>query len=82
MNDQLGRVSFSVALNIAEGSAKFSKMDRLNFYVISRVSLFGCIAVHGILRDRDIIESSNFNIMVDAADELSRMLFAMIRNWG
>jgi hypothetical protein len=40
------------------------------------------MAVLGIPRDRDIIESSNFDSMVDAADELSRMLFAMIRNWG
>jgi four helix bundle protein len=82
VNDQLGRASFSVVLNIAEGSGKFSKADRRNFYVISRASLFECIAVLDILRDRDIIESSNFDVMVDAADELSRMLFAMIRNLG
>jgi four helix bundle protein len=82
VNDQLGRASFSVALNIAEGSGKFSKVDRRNFYIIARASLFECIAVLDILRDRDIIESSNFDVMVDAADELSRMLFAMIRNLG
>ncbi len=82
VNDQLGRASFSVELNIAEGSGKFSKADRRNFFVISRASLFECIAVLDILRDRDIIESSNFDVMVDAADELSRMLFAMIRNLG
>jgi four helix bundle protein len=82
VNDQLGRASFSVVLNIAEGSGKFSKADRRNFFVISRASLFECIAVLDILRDRDIIESSNFDVMVDAADELSRMLFAMIRNLG
>ena len=82
VNDQLGRASFSVVLNIAEGSGKFSKADRRNFYVVSRASLFECIAVLDILRDRAIIESSNFDAMVDAADELSRMLFAMIRNLG
>ncbi|MEY2764135.1 MAG: hypothetical protein RLZZ205_559 [Bacteroidota bacterium] len=82
VNDQLGRASFSVVLNIAEGSGKFSKADRRNFFVISRASLFECIAVLDILRDRDIIESSNFDVKVDAADELSRMLFAMIRNLG
>ena len=82
VNDQLGRASFSVVLNIAEGSGKFSKADRRNFYVVSRASLFECIAVLDILRDRAIIESSNFDVMVDAADELSRMLFAMIRNLG
>lgn len=29
--DQLGRASFSVPLNIAEGSGKFSKADRKNY---------------------------------------------------
>jgi len=34
VNDQVGRASFSVALNIAKGTGKFSKVDRRNFYVI------------------------------------------------
>jgi len=30
VKDQLGRASFSIVLNIAEGSGKFSKPDRRN----------------------------------------------------
>ncbi len=36
-NDQLRRDSFSVVLNIADDSGRFSKPDRKNFFVISNL---------------------------------------------
>ncbi len=78
--DQLGRASFSVPLNIAEGSGKFSKADRRNFFVIARASLFECIAVLDILSDDDVISEGELLKLMNNADELSRILFAMIKN--
>ncbi|MBK6860353.1 MAG: four helix bundle protein [Saprospiraceae bacterium] len=43
--DQLYRASFSISLNIAEGSGRFSKPDRRNFFIISRSSVFECVAI-------------------------------------
>ena len=82
LNNQIGRASLSVALNIAEGSGKFSKADRRNFFVISRGSVFECVAVLDILKDQQIISESEFVAIVELADELSRILYAMIKNLG
>jgi len=43
--DQLRRASFSIMLNIAEGSGRFTARDKKNFYVISRGSVFECVAI-------------------------------------
>jgi len=78
--DQIGRASFSVPLNIAEGSGKFSKADRRNFFVIARASLFECIAILDILSDDGKVSNDELVELMNQADELSRMLYAMIRN--
>ncbi|HEX6223498.1 MAG TPA: four helix bundle protein, partial [Chryseolinea sp.] len=47
--DQLRRASFSIVLNLAEGSGRFSYPDRKNFYIISRSSVFECVAIMDVL---------------------------------
>ncbi|MBI2606996.1 MAG: four helix bundle protein [Deltaproteobacteria bacterium] len=44
LRDQLLRASSSVALNLAEGSAKPSRKDQLRFYAIAFASLRECQA--------------------------------------
>jgi four helix bundle protein len=80
VKDQLGRASFSIALNIAEGSGKFSKPDRKNYFITSRGSVFECVSVLDILCDQGIITKDEFNTFCTKADELSRILYAMIKN--
>jgi len=80
VKDQLGRASFSIVLNIAEGSGKFSKPDRKNYFVTSRSSVFECVAVLDILCEQEIINKPEFETLINQADELSRMLYAMIKN--
>ena len=45
LRDQLDRASSSVVLNLAEGSAKFSKKDQARFYQIARGSLLESISI-------------------------------------
>ena len=78
--DQLSRASFSIVLNIAEGSGRFTKADRRNFFVISRSSVFECVAVLDVLRDEERITQIQYSSLENLADELSRILYSMIKN--
>ncbi len=79
-NDQLNRASFSIVLNIAEGSGRFSKADRKNFFVIARSSIFECMAIYDILFEEKQIDELQFNQFHTMAEEISRILYAMIKN--
>ena len=80
VKDQLGRASFSIVLNIAEGSGKFSKPDRRNYFVTARGSVFECVAVLDMLHDLKTISNETFENSLKNADELSRILYVMIKN--
>lgn len=78
--NQLGRACLSIVLNIAEGSAKFSKKDRRSFYVIARGSVFECAALVEILHAENEISSELKMRLEQGFEEVSRMLYTMIKN--
>ena len=80
VRDQLGRASFSVILNVAEGSGKFSKADRRNFFTTSRASVFECVAILDTLKDMQVIDEATYSELLGKAEEISKILFAMIQN--
>ncbi len=80
VKDQLSRASYSVVLNIAEGSAKQTKPDRKNFFTIARGSVFECVAILDILNHENNINKDDFFHSLKLADEISRILFTMIKN--
>jgi four helix bundle protein len=80
VKDQLGRASYSVVLNIAEGSAKQTKPDRKNFFTIARGSVFECVAILDILHHENNINKDDLFHSLKLADEISRILFTMIKN--
>jgi four helix bundle protein len=77
--DQLRRASFSIMLNIAEGSSRFSRKDRKNFMVIARGSAFECVAILEYLITVQEINQETYHIYVNKLDEISRMLYGLIR---
>lgn len=80
LKNQLGRAALSIPLNIAEGSGKFSLKDRKHFLVIARGSVFECAAILRILYRENEINDDFENEQLICLDEMSRMLYAMIRN--
>jgi four helix bundle protein len=82
VRDQLSRASLSIMLNIAEGSGRATRPDKRNFFVIARGSAFECVAVLDFLKESGKLDEPVFQAFYQAFDELSRMLFSMIRKLG
>jgi four helix bundle protein len=78
VKDQLIRASMSIMLNIAEGSGRFSKADKRNFYVIARSSLFECVALLEILLHDTIIREPEYQKFYAESEEISKILYALI----
>jgi four helix bundle protein len=79
-NDQLRRASFSIMLNIAEGSSRFSDKDRKNFLIVARGSAFECAAIMEYLFETEEISDEAFTENMTKLEEISRMLFGLIRS--
>jgi four helix bundle protein len=78
--NQLRRASFSVMLNIAEGSSRFSNADRRNFYVIARGSVFECVAIFDFMKEENLIDDVFYKDLYSKSEEMSKMIYAMIKN--
>jgi four helix bundle protein len=79
-NDQLRRASFSIMLNIAEGTSRFSNKDRKNFMVVARGSAFECAAILEYLYETSEIKKEEFEYYLNSLEEISKMLFGLIKN--
>lgn len=80
VNDQLGRASYSIILNIAEGSAKTSNADRKNYFTTARGSLFECVAVLDLFLLENKIDNTKYEVLLGLAEEISKLLYTMIKN--
>lgn len=70
--NQLRRASFSIMLNIAEGSGRFTNPDKRHFYIISRGSVFECVAIFDYLKDIEKIHPESFEKHYSDLEELSK----------
>ena len=77
--NQLQRAAFSIMLNIAEGSGRFTNRDKKNFFVIARGSTFECAAIFDFWKDEKIISEDQFYKLFSACEQLSKMLYGLIK---
>ncbi|MFZ7113867.1 MAG: four helix bundle protein [Bacteroidota bacterium] len=82
LKDQLIRASGSITLNIAEGCSRITKPSKRNFYVIARGSALECCAILDLLKNTRLISRETFEAFRSLIEEISKMLFALIRNQG
>ncbi len=79
LKDQLTRASFSVTLNIAEGSGEFSPKEKARFYRIALRSATECAAVLDILVRDGAIDRANYDEARLLLHRLVGMLTRLIR---
>ncbi|MBM4177205.1 four helix bundle protein [Candidatus Gribaldobacteria bacterium] len=80
IRDQLKRASVSIVINIAEGSGKFSRADKRNFYFISRGSIYECVSLLELILDENQILKDNFSSFYEKFETLSKMLLGLINS--
>ena len=78
--DQLKRASLSILLNLAEGSGRYHKRDKKNFYYIARGSLYECIPILTILKKENKITEDKFSQIYSESKILAKMLTKLIQS--
>ncbi|HVZ67746.1 MAG TPA: four helix bundle protein [Patescibacteria group bacterium] len=73
LTNQLRRASTSIALNIAEGSAR-TKKDFAHFLSLAKGSCFECVAIIDICKQQNLISESEFSIIYEQLNKISRMI--------
>ncbi len=80
--DQLRRASMSIALNIAEGSGKTSRKDKIRFYSIARGSALECGAILDVLGASGLLDEDEKEGVKGSLSEVSAILSAICLREG
>jgi four helix bundle protein len=78
IRDQLIGAGISVPLNLAEGSGRKSAKEKVNFYKISRTSIFEVIPIIEISFKLNLITVDEYKTIRSEATELSKMINGLI----
>jgi|ERR1700685_3648521 len=76
--DQLNRAALSIATNIAEGSGRFTKPDRRNFFGIARGSVQECVPLLELARHRGLLKPEEHDTLKGRLEEIAKMLSGLI----
>ncbi len=80
LRDQLRRASISAVINLAEGSGKFSKADKKNFYTTARGSVYECVSLFEIILEENQINKEKFQDFYQKLEIISKMLLGLINS--
>jgi len=69
-----------MVINIAEGSGKFSKADKKNFYTIARGSTYECVSLFEIIFEEGQINEEKFHCFYQKLEMISKMLLGLINS--
>jgi len=69
----------SILLNIAEGSGRFTKADKKNFYVNARGSAYECAACLQLFKSKGLVDENKYDQFYELLNDIARQLSALIR---
>jgi len=78
--EQLESAATSVALNIAEGSGRYSAKEFIRFLYVARGSLYETVALVVIFRDNNWISCNEYDNIIQLSGFLGRMLSGLINS--
>ena len=74
LTSQMRRAAVSISSNIAEGSARYSKVDLAHFLEIATGSVFEVVSQSFISPRQSFLTEGDFRTLYAAAEEQGRML--------
>lgn len=77
---QIQRTAVSVTANIAEGFGRYHQKDKMNFYRISRGSLYEMENLLEIIKDIGYLEQSEIEKYLLCCEEVEKMINGLIRS--
>jgi len=80
VGDNLIRAGMSIANNLAEGSGKKFKKEKVRYYSVSLDSARECISVFNVLMREELIEENTYTQMRLGAKEITSMLCGLINS--
>lgn len=80
--DQLTRAALSIPLNIAEGNGRWHKKEKRQFLWIARGSVFECVPIIQILREKEVVSEEEYSKLYIALERMSKMLSGLIKSVG
>jgi len=82
LTSQMRRAAVSIASNIAEGSARYSRDDFARFLEIATGSLFEVVTQATIGRRQGFVSEPDYRELYEAAERQGRMLSGLRRSLG
>lgn len=83
-DDYLGnewkKATIRIMLNLAEGTGRVTSGEKKHLYIVSRSSVFECVAIMDVLQGQKLIEKVKYDEFYESYEKLSKMLLGLFRN--
>ena len=82
ITDQLARASLSIALNLAEGTGKHSRLEKRRYYLMARGSATESAALLDVCMRLGFLNESSYQLSKGTIVRIVAMLFKLAQSCG